>query len=46
MQHLVSTLAIVLLVLSFAAPAVADVITDWTEKALPIVAAYSLGAPA
>jgi len=46
MRHLVSTLAIVLLVLSFAAPAAADVITDWTEKALPIVAAYSLGAPA
>jgi hypothetical protein len=27
-------------------PAAADVITDWNEKALPVMAAYSLGAPA
>ena len=46
MRHLVSVLASVLLVVGFAAPVVADVITDWTEKALPIVATYSLGAPA
>ena len=29
-----------------AAPVGADVITDWNQKALPIVTKYSLGAPA
>src|SRR5882724_10126959 len=46
MRHLVSVLPSVLLAIGFAAPVAADVITDWTEKALPIVATYSLGAPA
>ena len=46
MRHIVFALAIALLVVGLAAPVAADVITDWTEKALPIVATYSLGAPA
>src|SRR5438552_13993152 len=29
-----------------AGPARADVITDWNQKALPVVTKYSLGAPA
>jgi len=46
MRHLVSALTLSLLVLGLAVPVVADVITDWNEKAQPIVAAYSLAAPA
>src|SRR5438093_8490146 len=32
--------------LATAGPARADVITDWNQKALPVVTKYSLGAPA
>ena len=46
MRHVVSALAFALFVLGLVAPVAADVITDWTEKTLPIVAAYSLSAPA
>ncbi len=46
MRHLVSALTLSLLVLGLAVPVAADVITDWNEKAQPIVAAYSLAAPA
>jgi hypothetical protein len=46
MRHVVSTLASALFVVCLAVPVTADVITDWNEKAQPIVAAYSLAAPA
>jgi len=46
MRYLVSALILSLLVLGLAAPVAADVITDWNEKVQPIVAAYSLAAPA
>jgi hypothetical protein len=46
MRQLVSSLTLWLLVLALAVPVAADVITDWNEKAQPIVAAHSLAAPA
>ena len=46
MRYLVSALILSLLVLGLAGPVAADVITDWSEKVQPIVAAYSLAAPA
>jgi len=46
MRYLVSALILSLLVLGLAGPVAADVITDWNEKVQPIVAAYSLAAPA
>ena len=46
MRYLVSALILSLLVLGLAGPVAADVFTDWNEKDQPIVAAYSLAAPA
>ncbi len=46
MRHLVSALTLLLLILGLAVAVAADVITDWNEKAQPIVTAYSLAAPA
>jgi hypothetical protein len=46
MRHALTLPASIVLVLATACSVSADVITDWNQKALPIVAQYSLGAPA